>query len=436
MRTYEATAERLIAALVSRRSGLIREIAAQGRGPEEPCPPHLWTATLAHYDFRGAPHSERLNAGKGGTEAEAKLSALGEATERYSAYHWDPRRVRVGIAQPGAITPIDSVLYSAKQYADGLPYPQWSPDTETSWIEGVDLTTGASVEVPAALTYLVSPTPRREDHVTAITSNGLAAGADLTHAIIGGLQELIERDALMITWLNRLPATLIKTPERGCMAASIIRHYARYGVVVRLLLLATDQAPIVVMAIADNPDPRDAVRVIGMGCDLVPAVAVDKAVFELCQARPSMAARMRTANPAGRLMRYEDVRDLDDHPLFHAMPEHAAEFEFLFASGAAISLDDFAIPPQRTSDQILQCIVDGAAQTGVRSVYVDITSPDIASLGPRVVRCFAPGLQPIHFGYGEGRFGAQRLFDAPVAWGLRDAPLDEVDLNPCPHPMA
>ncbi len=436
MRAQEATAERLIAALVSRRSGLVREISAQGRGPEEPCPPHLWTATLAHYDFRGAPHSERLNAGKGRTEAEAKLSALGEAIERYSAYHWDPRRVRIGLATTGAIAPADCVLYSPKQYADGMPYPRWSPEIEISWIEGVDLASNTPVDVPAALTYLVSPTPRREDHVTAITSNGLAAGADLTHAVIGGLQELIERDALMITWLNRLPATLIRTPERGCMAASIIRHYARYGVIVQLLLLATDQAPKVVMAIANNPDPRDAARVIGMGCDLAPAVAVDKAVFELCQARPSMAARMRTANPSGRLTQYEDVRDLDDHPLFHAMPEHAAEFDFLFASGAALSLDDLPVQPQRTPDQVLRHIVDGAVQTGIRPAYADITSTEIVPLGPRAVRCFAPGLQPIHFGHGEARLGARRLFDAPVAWGLRDVPLEETDLNPCPHPMA
>lgn len=431
-----ADANRLISALVSRRSGLIREISPQGRGPEEPCPPHLWTATLAHYDFQNASRTQRLNAGKGRTEAEAKLSALGEAIERYSAYHWDPARVRVGLARPGAITPADCVLHSAAQYAAGLTYPQWSPEVETSWITGVELSTGAPVEVPAALVYLVSPTPRREDHVTAITSNGLAAGADLTRAIIGGLQELIERDALMITWANRLPATLIRTPDRGCMAAAIIRQYARYGVKVRLLLLATDQAASVVMAIADNPDPRDAARLIGMGCDLDPVVAVDKAVFELCQARPSMAARMQAANPTERLKRYEDVRDLDDHPLFHAIPAHGAEFDFLFASGQVVALEDLAPQQPRTPDETLAQIVGGLTRTGLRAAYVDITAPDIAPLGPRAVRCIAPGLQPIHFGYGEGRYGGRRLFEAPVNWGLRTAPLDEAALNPAPHPLA
>jgi len=436
MSLVENEAARLTAALVSRRCGLVRDMAPQGRGPEEPCPPHLWTATLAHYDFRGAGRAERLNAGKGRTEPEAKLSALGEAIERYSAYHWDPRRVRVGLAAPGAITPADCVLHTPAQYAAGLLYARWTPETETSWITGVELPSGEPVEVPAALAYLVSPTPRPIDHVAAITSNGLAAGADLERAIIGGLHELIERDALMITWLNKLPATLIETPQSGCMAAAIIRHYARFGVVVRLLSLATDQAPFVIMAVADNPDPSQGARVIGMGCDCDPVAAVDKAVFELCQARPSMASRMRQDDHSGRLNSYADVRDLDDHPLFHALPRNLGEFDFLLASGASVRLEDMQRPEATEPIDILSTIVAAARNAGSRVAYVDITAPDIAPLGPRVVRCFATGLQPIHFGFGEGRLAGARLYEAPVRWGLRATPLTETELNPCPHPLA
>jgi ribosomal protein S12 methylthiotransferase accessory factor len=436
MNAEAEVADRLVAALVSRRSGLVRELQPQGRGPEEPCPPHLWTATLAHYDFRNTPRSERLNAGKGRTEPEAQMSALGEAIERYSAYHWDAARVRVCPAEPGAITPADCVLHTPAQYASGLPYAQWSPETPTSWITGVELPSGAPVEVPAALVYLVSPMPRPEDHVAAVTSNGLAAGADLTRAIIGGLHEVIERDALMITWLNRLPATLIETPQSGCLAAAIIRHYARYGVKVRLLSLATDQAPTVVMAVADNPAGSAAARLIGMGCDLDPVAAVDKAVFEMCQARPSMAARMQAGDAAARLQRYEDARDLDDHPLFHAIAANGHEFDFLLASGRVVALDDMPRPDATTPEAALSVIVAAAVAAGSRVAYADITTSDIAPLGPRVVRCFITGLQPIHFGHGEGRFGGRRLFDAPVAWGLRRTPLEDKDLNPCPHPLA
>ena len=193
--------------LVSPRTGLVTELSPQHRGPEEPVPPHLFTATLAHFDFRAAPRQERLNAGKGRTEEEAKLSALGEAVERYAAYHLDPTRLSSGPAAPGAITPADCVLYSEAQYAqDGFPFRPWTPDAAISWIGGIDLHSGDAVPLPAALVHLVYPMPRIEDHFTAVTSNGLSAGPTLARAILGGLYEVIERDALMITWMNRLPA--------------------------------------------------------------------------------------------------------------------------------------------------------------------------------------------------------------------------------------
>lgn len=424
------------AALVSRRCGLVSNMAPQSRGPEEPATPHLWTATLAHFDFRAAPRRERLNAGKGRSEAEARLAALGEAVERYSAYHWDARRVRVGRAAPDCITPAECVLYAEDQY-DALPYARWTPETETSWIDGVDLATGRRVEAPAALVYLVGPAPRPEDRFAAVTSNGLSAGLDLESAILGGLHEAIERDALMIAWLNRLPATLIETPERGCVAADVIRHYRWFGVTVRLFLLPTDQAARVVLAVADNPPGEGPARVVGMGCDADPARAVDKAVFELCQARPSEAARFRESDPSGRLRRYEDVRELDDHPGFHAIAAHGAEFDFLSEGGRRVALDDLPAPAHAAATgDALRAVVARLVETGARAAYVEITAPDVAAAGWRVVRAIATGLQPIHFGHGEARLGGRRLFEAPAAWGLRASPSRPDALNRCPHPLA
>ena len=425
-----------VATLVSPRVGLVTELAPQMRGPEEPVPPHLYTATLAHFDFQMAPRRDRLNAGKGRTEQEARHAALGEAAERYSAYHWDPRRVWVGKAEPGAITPTDCVLYSPAQYAAGRPYPEWTPDSEISWVRGVELPSGEPVAVPAALTYLVHPPPLPADLLTASTSNGLAAGPDLPQAILGGFYEVIERDALLITWMNRLPATEIALPDRGCYTASVIRHYRHFQVAIRLFLLATDQAPHVVMAVAEDPAPDRPARVVGLGCDLDPVASVDKAVFELCQARPSETTRFRE-NPTGEgLDRYEDVADIDDHPAFHAQRRNLGEFDFLTAGDQSVELHDLPRPETGDPEARLATVVDGIVKAGARAAYVDITAPDVAQAGIAVARCFATGLQPIHFGWGEARLGGKRLFEAPVSWGMASRQLAEEELNPCPHPLA
>ncbi|MGB0504796.1 MAG: YcaO-like family protein [Pikeienuella sp.] len=434
--TDQADAERLINALVSKRCGLVTELAPQGRAPAEPCPPYLWNATLTHYDYRNTPLAMRLAGGKGLTETQAKLSALGEALERYSAVHWDNQRVRFGPASDTAILPTDCVLYSDHQYGTSVPYRKWSINEPDYWISGTEFPSNTPVELPAALVYQVSPYARVEDHFTAVTSNGLGAGKNLPDAILSGIYEVIERDAFMITWLNRLPTTKIKTPQQGCNAAQIIRQYEKFGVSVRLLSLATDQAATVVMAIAENPDDESAFRVIGLGCDLDPVTAVDKAVLELCQLKPGAASRAHGNDYKTRLTGYESVRTIDDHILFHLMPEHAAEFDFLTQTNAECDLGDLPRPDCFSTQDALVALIESATKCGSRVAYADITAADFAELGPKVVRVIMTGFQPIHFGFAEGRLGGTRLYEAPVTWGLRKMPLSEAELNQCPHPLA
>ena len=70
-----------------------------------------------------------------------------------------------------------------------------------------------------------------------------------------------------------------------------------------------------------------------------------------------------------------------------------------------------------------------------RVAYVNLTTPDVEPYGMYVARALATGLQPIHFGHGEERFGGRRLFDVPSRMGHGSAPRTEEDLNPCPHPL-
>ncbi len=434
--TDEAAEQTLREALVSRRSGIITDLSAPPRGPEEPCPPYIYNATLAHFTLDAAPLSMRINGGKGRTDAEARLSAMGEAMERYSALTWTHQTLRTGLMSENAISPTDCVLYAEEQYAAGRPYTKWSPDVPISWVSGVDLATGAPTELPASLVFLMGAPPSRNDNLAPVSSNGLSAGSDLDQAILGGLYEVIERDALMITWLNKLPAIEIDTPNGGCFATRIIRHYALHGVQVRLLKLPTDQAATVIMAIADAGPHSGVRRVVGLGCDLDPLVAIDKAAFELCQLRPGVASRAQARADLSQLRSYAAVKTLDDHALFHTLPENAAEMDFLFSAGTSCSVQDMARPPEQTVAQKIDRIVADLTAAGSRVAYVDITAPDLASLAIKVVRVVATDFQPIHFGYGEGRFVSERLCSAPVKWGLRETALRLKDLNPCPHPLA
>jgi ribosomal protein S12 methylthiotransferase accessory factor len=426
--------------LVSPKVGLIRSVGPQPRSPLEPVPPYLSIAMLSHFDFRAAPMSDRVAAGKGPTAAEAEAAAIGEAMERYCALQWDPSRTFVAPwsdVERGAISPSDLVLYSSEQYArPAFPFPPWDVTNEISWIRGVELPSGREVSLPAGFVYLVSPAPRPEDRLTAPTSNGLAAGSSLDRAVLGGLCELIERDAMLTCWLNRLPATELDTATAGPLVAHVVRHYRRQGVVVRAFVLPTDLPATVVMAIAFDDDPAQPAQVVGLGCHPDPAVAVEKATFELCQARPSEGKRFRDNPPTGRLERYEDVRTLNDHSAFASRRAGRDEFDFLLRAAGVVALDRLPSPVDGGPKELLAECVRRLTDDGHRVAYADLTLPDVAQAGIHVTRVLVTELQPIHFGHGFERLGGRRLFEVPRLLGLDHRTRAAADLNPCPHPLA
>jgi ribosomal protein S12 methylthiotransferase accessory factor len=221
----------------------------------------------------------------------------------------------------------------------------------------------------------------------------------------------------MLAWLDRLPAAELELEASGRLPAALARHYAQLGVRVRAFVVPSDLPATTVLALSDEDRADRPATVVGMGCHPSPEVALTKALFELCQARPAEAARYRERPPAGRLTRYEDVRTLDDHRAFAALPERRGEFEFLWRDGLTARLSE--LPEHEAS---ARACARALAALGVEGAAAELTTADVATTGYRVVRVVATELQPIHFGYGEERLGGARLSAG--------------ELNPCPHPMA
>lgn len=430
-------------ALVSPEVGIIRSLQPASRGVDEPNPPVIYQAMLSHFDFRNARPLDRAAVGKGATEDDAALGAIGEAVERYCASHPDAaafqRGTRAGWAAMGrsTLSPAECVLYADSQYErPGFPYRRWDERLEIAWLPARELPGGAEVLVPAGCVYLNYSGDRAEELLCPPTSNGLAAGPDLESAILHGLLELVERDGFLITWMNRLPVPEVDFARQRGIAASIAARYRRFGVETRVFNLTTDLPGYVMMALALDRTGRGPAATIGLGCHLDPAVAVLKALFELCQVHAGEARRYRQNPPQARLRSYADVRTLEDHSAFFTMPERLGELAWLLEAGRRQRLED--LPGQMrgsVSDQ-LATVVSGLARAGSRALYVELTTPDVRDFGVRVVRAIATGLQPMHFGHGEERLGGRRLYEVPRLLGYAQAPTTERDLNPCPHPLA
>ena len=427
--------------LVSPRVGIIRSLARVSRGVDEPSPPILYHAQLAHYDFRRRTGLERGAAGKGLTEEQAVASAIGEACERYCAHHAGVRpirRAKRADLDGAAITPADCVLYADSQYGrTDFPYAPWNAQTETGWVAGEERPGGDAVWLPASLVYMNYAGDENQDAFTPPTSNGLAAGPDLESAALAGLCELAERDAFLIYWMNRLPA--VEVQFEGGLAASIRDHYRRFQTETRVFHLDTGLPLYVMMAVSLSADSRAPAAIVGLGCHLDPGAAATRALFEICQVRPGEVRKYRDDPPTARLTAYRDVKTLEDHSAWFTIHEHLGELAFLLddrGTGRVVKVQDMATFSRGFVAADLDVVVDGLVRAGCRVGIIDITTPDVGSCGIRVVRTFATGLQPIHFGFGEERLGGRRLFELPSTLGFGAHHRTEADLNPCPHPLA
>lgn len=425
--------------IVSSRVGIIRELTLAARGPEEPEPPVLYHAVLSNFDFKKASAVERSAAGKGVTAEEAIGGAIGEAVERYCAAHIDLSRMHrttLGSAPTDSIPLHDFVLYSSNQYAvPGFPFLPLSSDLQVDWIRARELPGTAAVWVPASLIYMHSDNVMPGDALCHANSNGLAAGPTVAAATRSALLELIERDAFVITWLNRLSAPEIDLNSASDTVVSIARHYARFDIRLRAFNLTTDIPAPVTLALAQDLSGRGPAVVIGLGCHLDPALALQRAVFEVCQVHPGEVHRH--ANSTSKAPRvFEDVRTIEDHSAFFWDPARLGELDFLLTSGRSTQLDSGPSRTGRHPEEDVDYLVRALRDAGSRVAVVELTTGDLRDFDIHVVRALATGLQPIHFGFERERLGGRRVFEVPQRCGYRETISVESELNRCPHPLA
>ncbi|WGV23973.1 YcaO-like family protein [Halotia branconii] len=424
--------------LVSPHTGIIRAIDRFTKPYTEFDLPVLWQAELANFQLRKQQDDLRYGVGRGMTDEQAIFGAVGEAIERYCGGIVDRRQLTVSSyaeLSQRAVYPPAFFSFSDKQYSDPtFPYPAFDPATQTSWMAALALGSNQKVLIPAFMVYLDWNSDLEGDYILPITSNGMASGPSLEFAAYGGLCELIERDAFIITWLNRLPAPRIYFDHRPGIETEILRHYARFGIELVAFNFTTDiEVPVVMAMLIDYSGKNPAVAT-GLGCHLDGSTALRKAIFEVCQARFGDIERM-AAGAGANLNQYEDVKDLDDHSAFFYTTARLSELNFLFHHDQYLKVEDLPTYDSQSEAEKLQSVIAKLHSVGAEPYLVEITTPDIASLGFRVVRTLASELVPIYFGYGLEPLGNRRLFEVPerLGYGGRRT---ENDLNPCPHPMA
>jgi ribosomal protein S12 methylthiotransferase accessory factor len=372
------------------------------------------------------------NCGKGVTDAQARMSAVGEAIERYSGvFRGEEPRERGTLRRLGdrAIDPDTWTLYSDAQYAsrdewnsrqrrlDAVPH-RFTAGTETDWSPVWSLTRREHRLLPTSLLYYNAP-PGIDSGCFVPESNGTAAGASLEDAMLQGLMELVERDSVAVWWYNRLRQPTVDLDSFGEPYVERLRAaYAARNRNIWMIDVTSDLGIPAFVAFSRRIDGHDTEDIVfAPAAHLDPRIAMLRALTELNQMIPGVAP------PEGRSTGYT----YDD-------PEAVEWWQTATVTNQPWILPSESLPPRRmedfptiTHDDLLADILHVQTileEKGLEVLALDQTRPDV---GLPVVKMIVPGLR--HF---WARFAPGRLYDVPVAMRRLDTPTREEDLNPIP----
>lgn len=168
-------------------------------------------------------NSAVLAGGKGFEVASSFFSNLGESIERMSgvfAFFKEDLEVCAGsyssLQQAGqnAIAPETLPLFADEQYASSdFFFKPFTHDSELNWIKGRRLISQEYIWIPLQLVLFLYIPSIVEDRIGYSSSSGMASHIDEALAIIAGVTELIERDALMVSWYADIPLRRVEVDK-------------------------------------------------------------------------------------------------------------------------------------------------------------------------------------------------------------------------------
>ncbi|MDO5068333.1 MAG: YcaO-like family protein [Propionibacteriaceae bacterium] len=315
-------------------------------------------------------------------ERDARLAAIGEAIERStSAQAILPMRPRRSIPVGERIDAAEFALFTPEQRADpGFPHGSLFDD-ECPYVVAHDLQDNSSWWVPQPFVTLQDP------HRTGMpTSSGLAAAPTAREALLRGLLELIERDALMTTWLHGLAGRAVAASKQH------LREVSRLGGEFTLFDLTPAYSPFPVAAVMGGIPKRGTWRYsLGVACRTSWEAAAEKAFLEWNQGVLFAGIYGDFVDVSG-LTEYHQVRSFDQHAMFYTRnPEHWPRLPILQHDGTL-----HPAPVREPGPDLLEAARQSLARAGIRVLYRDITTIDAVQAGLYVVKALSPDMASIY----------------------------------------
>jgi|GEM_PF-3524985 len=423
--------------LVDPVTGLIRTLQRAEVSADDPSVPQ-WVATVADIGWTSFGTDAVYCGGTDLSEEAALAAALGEAVERSAACqpgYGDMRVATYGDVAADAIDPLAwDVFHPLTRQQAGFPYLAPAHEQPVSWVWGYALGERRPVLAPAARVFVPFRPLVPGDQTDVPTLSGFSTGNTLEEATLGAVLEVLERDAFMLAWANRLPMQRLEIDRLSADdVGAYVAAFEDRGLQVRCSAIRLDLGSHLVVAMARASKPNEPATVIATAADLDLTSACRRALKELVANRQYIRHEMLRAQ--GRFPPPDPALIIDQaaHGLLYARPDMVGPLDPWWEPAGSVPLPPAA--PATSPWSRLFCCIGAIAQAGLQVFVVDLTPPEIKELGLWTVKALIPGTYPMNFDSRWPHFGGVRMRNAPVAAGLRADAVPFEELNRVPHPF-
>ncbi|MBI4028943.1 MAG: YcaO-like family protein [Candidatus Blackburnbacteria bacterium] len=347
-------------------------------------------------------------------EDKAFLACIAEAIERYCMSFFDINKFFFGSWNelPLPENRIDNFhLYSDEQYARNVNFA--NPKKSKIYWEEITNYTNKKQHMywPASLIYLPF-----DYGLTAAesTSTGVACNSSLKACVTSGLLELIERDAIMINFMQRLnPPELDINSIKGknlMLVGKITRKYQ-----LKIYKLYSDISVPIFLGLIWHKEGSIFHYGIGACAHLNSEEALHKTLKECLFTNfySKNLLHLRQSDPT-------KINTLYEHFLYYQSDNFP---KLLFKKSTVIKYERKACN--------LRSLIGELAANGLSIYYKEITTPDIKPIGLKVVKVIVPGLIDLNKSHLLRREGALRFWSVPQKLELQV----RQKLYSSPHPF-
>ncbi len=323
-----------------------------------------------------------IYSGKGSTDQRARISAMMESFERCLAERPGLNaNIEGGISAPALVESYTKVIENFNVLDPKtllLPQP-YIPQSLMEWVGAYDLMNNEEIFVSANAVYHPYDAPGQCQKLFLSNTNGLAAGNVIEEAILHGLLEVIERDAISTAQFTRnLGKEVVLTEEDGYLY-ELAKKFKDSEIELKVWLVPTDTGIPTVIAVTDDVKLKDsALLVMGAGSHLKPEIAVARAITEAAQSRVVQIQGAREDTDREGFIRsvgYDRMKRLNG---------------FWFEEGEKISLSEVQDLSRKSPAENIDVILEKLRGLVEKVLIVDLSREEIAV---PVVRVIIPGFE-------------------------------------------